>query len=966
MAKTQDLYTGNGSTTEYPFTFEYLKQTDIKIQLDAQVTTAWSLANATTIAFDSAPGNDVRIKIYRETDTDTSPATFYAGSAIKSEDLNDNFTQNLYANQEISARYLSNLGGTMTGNLTMGEDAKLVFEGATDDAHETTLYVTDPTADRTITLPNVTGTVITTGDTGSVATGMIAADAITNAKIADNALDSEHYTDGSIDADHLASSSVTTAKINADAVTGAKIADNAIDSEHYTDGSIDTAHIADSQVTSAKIADGTIVAADLASDSVTTAKITDANVTTAKIAADAITAAKIADDVVNSEHYAAGSIDTEHIADLNVTTAKIAADAITGAKIADDTIDSEHYAAGSIDLEHMSSASVDSDNIVDDTIVNADINSSAAIAHSKLAALSDTNILVGNGSNVPVGVAVSGDVTIANTGAVTIANDAVEIGMIGCEQTTISDSDSHIPTSGAVVDYVAAQIAPIGGFEVIATEVAFPTTATQPASGVVISIADAGGVVFNGSGVSTTGRTTDGSPATVTISGAPSSLYSETLVAGVGMQVSSTGSGNNYTYHKILAKESDVKQLSDDINDFNARYRVNAGEPGSSNDAGDLVFDTNASKMKVYDGSSWGEVTSTGDFKYLVMTNPGTTDAATLTNSTFDLKETSTSGSAASVTSAAQLIVSVNGVIQKANTGTSAPAEGFALSDADTIVFSSAPGAGASIFIVQVGSAVSIPTPGDGTVTAAKIGAGAVTAAKIGTSAVETAKINADAVTGAKIADDAIDSEHIAAGAIDLEHVSSESVDEDNLHISNAGSNGDYLTKQSGDSGGLTWLTPPTAPTTHFATLNDTKSQGTGGGTYTSANTWVTRVLNTETDPDGIVSLSSNQFTLGAGKYLIRFSSPCWQIQKFHSRLYDVTNSSEKALGNSQYANEGGWETPFYSQGAWAGTINGNTVYRIEFIASHSWNNASALGLSANISGVSEVYTTVEITKTSL
>tara|TARA_R110001592_G_scaffold88549_1_gene260797 strand:- start:67 stop:987 length:921 start_codon:yes stop_codon:yes gene_type:complete len=40
-------------------------------------------------------------------------------------------------------------------------DASIVFEGATADAHETTLTVTDPTADRTITLPNETGTLIT-------------------------------------------------------------------------------------------------------------------------------------------------------------------------------------------------------------------------------------------------------------------------------------------------------------------------------------------------------------------------------------------------------------------------------------------------------------------------------------------------------------------------------------------------------------------------------------------------------------------------------------------------------------------------------------------------------------------------------------------------------------------------------------------------------------------------------------
>ena len=55
------------------------------------------------------------------------------------------------------------------------------------------------------------------------------------------------------------------------------------------------------------------------------------------------------------------------------------------------------------------------------------------------------------------------------------------------------------------------------------------------------------------------------------------------------------------------------------------------------------------------------------------------------------------------------------------------------------------------------------------------------------------------------IKNDAITAPKIAAGAVDLEHMSSESVDEDNLQISNAGSNGQFLSKQSGNTGGLTW-----------------------------------------------------------------------------------------------------------------------------------------------------------------
>ena len=60
--------------------------------------------------------------------------------------------------------------------------------------------------------------------------------------------------------------------------------------------------------------------------------------------------------------------------------------------------------------------------------------------------------------------------------------------------TNLSDTDSSFPTSKAVVNYVASQIAPLGGLEVVATELAFPNT--QPASGVVISISDAGGTAF--------------------------------------------------------------------------------------------------------------------------------------------------------------------------------------------------------------------------------------------------------------------------------------------------------------------------------------------------------------------------------------------------------------------------------------------------------------------------------------
>lgn len=55
-------------------------------------------------------------------------------------------------------------GGTITGELLIGTAGGFGFEGATDNAYETRLTVTDPTADRTITFPDQTGTVALTTD----------------------------------------------------------------------------------------------------------------------------------------------------------------------------------------------------------------------------------------------------------------------------------------------------------------------------------------------------------------------------------------------------------------------------------------------------------------------------------------------------------------------------------------------------------------------------------------------------------------------------------------------------------------------------------------------------------------------------------------------------------------------------------------------------------------------------------
>ena len=90
-------------------------------------------------------------------------------------------------------------------------------------------------------------------------------------------------------------------------------------------------------------------------------------------------------------------------------------------------------------------------------------------------------------------------------------------------------------------------------------------------------------------------------------------------------------------------------------------------------------------------------------------------------------------------------LVSINGVIQKPNSGTS-PSEGFAI-DGNDIIFASAPASGADFFILTIGLAISINTPADDTVTSAKIVDGTIVNADINASA---------AIAGSKLADDSI------------------------------------------------------------------------------------------------------------------------------------------------------------------------------------------------------------------
>jgi hypothetical protein len=146
------------------------------------------------------------------------------------------------------------------------------------------------------------------------------------------------------------------------------------------------------------------------------------------------------------------------------------------------------------------------------------------------------------------------------------------------------------------------------------------------------------------------------------------------------------------------------------------------------------------------------------------------------------------------------------------------------------------------------------------------------------------------------------------------------------------------------------------------AILSDVKATTTPGGDTTN-RVWIKRTLNTKTDPGNIVTLSNDQFTLGAGKYVVNASAPAYRTHEHQTRLYRVGAAADVVqYGTVEFSNYGGGYAQTRSFLCCLLDITENTTYQIEHWVNFRSGVTETLGVT-NTSGAPSIYTTVEITK---
>ncbi len=361
MATTYVDYTATAAQTDFAFTFEFLEEEHVTVEIDGSPISSslFSVVTSPTkkIVLNSGATAGQKVRVRRKSQPDTDLVDFENGSVLTESELDRAYLHNRYLNEEISElndaslqkavgsddwdatnQKLTNLadpteaqdaatknyvdtqdalqvtktGDSMSGALAMGSN-KITGLGTptlTDDA-ATKTYVDAKVSQVSSSATSPPTKWVFTGTAGANTTYSVTGAEVNGDTAYDVSIDGavqEPTTDFTVDPDTDTLTIIPTLSGGEDIVViergfGIPVSDGVVGEDQLQTNSVSTAKIQNDAVDNSKIAD----------DAVDTAQLAD----------DAVDGTKIADDSIDSEHYVDESIDTDHLADHSVTAVKI-------------------------------------------------------------------------------------------------------------------------------------------------------------------------------------------------------------------------------------------------------------------------------------------------------------------------------------------------------------------------------------------------------------------------------------------------------------------------------------------------------------------------------------------------------------------------------------------------------------------------------------------------------------------
>ena len=147
-----------------------------------------------------------------------------------------------------------------------------------------------------------------------------------------------------------------------------------------------------------------------------------------------------------------------------------------------------------------------------------------------------------------------------------------------------------------------------------------------------------------------------------------------------------------------------------------------------------------------------------------------------------------------------------------------------------------------------------------------------------------------------------------------------------------------------------------------YALMEEHKSHGTSSSTKAHGNWYTKELTRISFDPQNIIlGLSNNEFTLGAGTYVIKWIHILERCDEGITRLYDVTNSTSKKVSLIGFAQDSGNYSLVYSRGIARVTITGNTNYKYQYFVVSS--NQGIIGPANAANTEEEIFGQVEVWK---